>query len=144
MAKLSVHGRELLRVELMTSRLSMRSDGHILRNYGSGWKLWKRLKSTTNPEEHAEKRKRLIAEKDSKMPCYVAFRSEMHALVKLEDRSLVLSAIQLLSDDPDGCWAELCDEWKGIEFSIEEIVNLCRLFKAAEIETEHQKQEVEK
>lgn len=139
MAKLSVHGQELLRVELMTSRLSFRSDGHVLRNYGSGWKLWKRLKPKTNPEEHVKKRGKLIAKKDASMPCYVAFRSEMHSIIKLEDRSLVLRAIQLMPDDPDGCWSELCDNWYGIGLSPDEIVNLCRLYNASQIETEQLK-----
>lgn len=48
MAKLSSHGTELYREELANCRIAYFEDGHILRDSGSGWKLYRKFKSGVN------------------------------------------------------------------------------------------------
>jgi len=137
MAKLSAHGTELYRYEGILSTLSYRSDGYILRNHcGAGWKLWKRLKKEVNPQDHADRIRREHHESDRKTPCFVTLRHWLHKNIRKSDRALVVQALRLLSDDPDGLWSQLTDGWPRVDVSIEDCVTLCNLYGAYKVESD--------
>ena len=134
MAKLRSHGLELFRDEGLTDKIALFADGHILRDYGSGWKLYKKLKPGQSATDYAETlRERL---RTLRGPSWHAFAERFHALVSFKNRHFVYNAIKLLPDDPDGVYSEMDDSFMGREIglSIEECVELCILFRAAAAE----------
>ncbi len=127
MATLEKNGEELYRFLTLTSNYSIRSNGHILQNRGTGWKRWKKIKE--NPREYAERLKEKHRLLDEKNPKYVEFRETFHRIIPFKLRNLVYISIQMLPDDPDGLWSSLEDY--GIHLSVEECVKLCDLYNKA-------------
>lgn len=128
MAKLSAHGREeLLRLEYPTHRLAVMSDGKILKNSGSGWREFKRLKPEVNPVDYAIRTK---ATYDARPRSFHAYVKAVMDAVTLENRWRLHAAIELMPTDPDGVWSEL-DSFSGPLVEIDECVELCRLYQSA-------------
>jgi hypothetical protein len=139
MAVLSKHGAELYRYEGLSYKLSFRSDGQIMRDNGQGWKLWKRVKQGVSVEDYAARQQAKHAEMDRNKPAFAEFRSLLHDLVAFKARYWVVSAIELMPDDPDGCCTELSEgpmrySDTAPELDLDDCVKLCRAYKAALLE----------
>ncbi len=128
MAKLSAHGREeLLRLEYPTHRLAVMSDGKILKNSGSGWKEFKRLKPEVKPVDYAIRTK---ATYDARPRSFHTYVKALIDAVTLENRWRLHTAIELMPTDPDGVWSEL-DDWNGPLVEAYECRSLCELYLLA-------------
>lgn len=141
MAILAKHGSEVYRYNGIAYRLSFRSDGEILRNSGSGWKLWKRVKAGVNPAEYANRQRERHAAMDERQPLFCAFRSLMEELVPFGARYWVLEALKLLPGDPDGLCVELAESTlqysdDNPDLSIDDCVKLCQAYQLAEEEAQ--------
>lgn len=113
MAKLKSHGEELFRIDLTTCRQAYFSDGNILRDYGDGWKLYRKLKLGIDATEHAKKRKEFFDNQDSAQADFR--RAMVNEWKKPIDRARVFTVIQMLGNDLDGCWSELDDAGIGTD-----------------------------
>lgn len=124
MAKLKSHGRELDRREYATFRVAVMSDGHILRNNGGGWQLWKRIVSGVTPEEYAKKAREKY---NSHPPCFHAYIEALRNTVPLERRWELHEMIRHMPEDPDGVWAHFDD--RRLHLDIDECIELCKLYQ---------------
>lgn len=132
MATLYKHG-ELGQIERATSKIAYCADGQILRNQGDGWKQWKRLKPGVDAREHFEKAKASYARKLETLPAFAEYRRLLHAEISFSHRYMVATVISTMPQDPDGVWSELND-MLSISIGVNEVVELCRAFEAAERE----------
>jgi hypothetical protein len=132
MAKLSAHGYEIGTIEYLTFSIRFMSDGNILRNNGGGWKLYKKMKEGFNVTESYNKRKLQHEERLQQYPLTAMFEKALHRACGVSKRGILFTAIEMMPDDPDGIWSEVCDSYgDNVHASIEEIVELCRLYKLA-------------
>lgn len=129
MAKLSAHGRELGRIEYLTKTKAYFANGDVLVNYNGDWTVYGETKAGFDPVEIFNKRARLHKEFLATHPAFAAYRK---ALIDAghSRRSLLHVAIVTMPDDPDGVWAE-CNDMLGMNLTIDEVVELCHLYKAA-------------
>ena len=127
MAKLSAHGRELDRMEYASFRVAIMSDGNIMRNSGSGWKLWKRLKPGANAAEYAKRQREKYNARPALFHEYIAALTDA---VSLENRGRLHMTVSLMPTDPDGVWSEL-DSYSGPLVDLDDCVKLCRLYQVA-------------
>ncbi len=138
MAKLSAHGAELLRVELLAARLAYISDGKILRDTGSGWKLYKHFKAGVDiPAAIAARRQHYATP-----PATHYWREELRRKFTaefpgLEHRIRACTAFDMLGDDIDGIWSEL--EEAGIGTDLDTVKELRGLFRLADTERSEEK-----
>lgn len=132
MAKLSAHGKEIGRIDGLTRTKAYFENGDILVNYTGDWHVYGKVKSGYNPTDVFAKR--LKAHKDfiAARPALAAYRK---ALIEAghSRRSLIHVAIQSMPDDPDGVWAE-CNDMLGMNLTVDEAADLCRLYRLAQIE----------
>lgn len=140
MAKLSAHGTEIGRIHYTTQSVAYFDDGHILRNYGAGWKLYKRVKDGIAPAiAYANAKARheaLLAER----PCLAAYARELRTIACASKRGRLHTAVSMMPGDPDGVWSTVCDDtFDAIEADVDDIVKLCRLYQAAEREQKEMK-----
>lgn len=133
MAKLKAHGYELDRREYPAQRVAVMSDGHIMRDYGSGWKLWKKLKPGIDAKDYA---KRIRAQYDAHPPVFHAYVKALMDATDIKHRSFLHEAVRLMPTDPDGVWSEFNDFWYGNEVDLDDCVKLCRLYQEAIRESE--------
>ncbi len=135
MAKLSVHGSELLRLEYTNHRIAFMSDGKILRNDGDGWKLYRKVKPGVDPADHANKVKSSRAATDAACPAWAEYRNKLCSWVPISQRWKVATAIDSMPQDPDGVWSECCDGYgDNIHLDIDEVSELCNLYNAGKPE----------
>lgn len=127
MAKLSAHGVELERFEYATCRTAIMGDGQILRDGGSGWKLYKKLKAGVDPTEYAQRQR---AKYDARPAVSLEFIRLMKDAAPLSLRWRLFAAIELMPNDPDGVWSEMDDSFNGNPVSIDECCKLCALYRA--------------
>jgi hypothetical protein len=131
MATLRAHGKEIGRLEFPAYRLAIMSDGHILKDEGWGWKVYKKVKAGITPQGYLDRRvanqKAFLAAR----PETAHFQAEMGKLA-VKMRSRIVGLFNLLGDDADGIWSEL-DDWTETRnyFSFEEVARLSRMYKAA-------------
>jgi hypothetical protein len=134
MAVLSKHGTELLRVDLLWHKLSYRSDGNVLRNNGSGWKMFKKMKGDSRETfaAIAERAKRISQEEDEKNPFYQQFRGLLYSLVPFVNRYTVVSGLKAFSHDPDGLYIELNECYSEFKLSASDCISLCQSYNLME------------
>jgi hypothetical protein len=129
MARLSKHGEEIGRVYFTTSVRAYMSDGTILQNDGTGWKV--RGKSSDIRKAYAdqvEKQNAVLSQR----PCFNAYRKELRNLTGIGKAWKLHSAIQVLGDDVDGIWSECCDGYgDNVHASVDEVARLVRLYNNA-------------
>jgi hypothetical protein len=141
MAKLSAHGTELARIDAIIVRYSIRSDGHILRNGGSGWKLWRK---TSNPVDYAETATARQATLATDYPARQAYKLALHRVAPLAYRWVVDSTIggrayadiETLSANWDGNYRY---EPQAPKLSLEQWRELDQLYRAMGTEREEHK-----
>lgn len=140
MAKISAHGTIIGTVYFTTSAKRYMSDGKVLENKGFGWKIGPKLKAeitTAQAYANAVERQAKFAEEH---PSAAAYKRELHDMCGLAKRWKLHAAVQLMPDDADGVWSEVCDSYgDNISASVDEISALCRLYKAAIWEAKEQK-----
>lgn len=143
MARISKHGAEIGTVHLTSHSKKYMSDGKILVNRGFGWKLGGKIKTelaSLSPQQLYRRQLDHLAAIDRERPVAAAFRKELHAMCCLSKRWKLLAAIQLMPDDPDGVWSECCDGYgDNISADVDDIVQLCRLYKSMESEAREKK-----
>lgn len=147
MATLSKHGGELLSIHGLTSDVSYRSDGQIMRNYGSGWKLWKKVKAGVSPVEAAQRAKERTEQADRELPARAALHAWVLDNCPLSHRWKLIETVKLLADDSDGIFSAFDDDFSanGLRgrYSFEDCADLCRLYRAAMVEAQERGQVTE-
>lgn len=130
MAKLSAHGKELDRREYPSFRVAVMGDGHILRDNGQGWKLWKQIKPDVDPVGYAAK---VRAQYDARPAIFHEYIKALRAAVSLEFRGRLHVLVELMPNDPDGVTVEFNDSTRYSDSGIDldEAVELCRIYSAA-------------
>jgi len=132
MAKLANHGHILGTIEHATHSIRYMSDGHLLKNSGFGWKLFKKIKEGINPAEAYQRQANRLIEFYQANPETEKFVKKLHSITGLSKRWKLFTAIELMPDDPDGVWSEVCDGYgDNVHATINEIVELCRLYNVA-------------
>ncbi len=106
MATLSKQGHELARFEYLTYRLSYRSNGVVLKNVGTGWKIFYKLtdsemKSAIAGESH---------ELENALPEWKAFRELWLSAVRLELRGRFLNAFKKYGHDAEELAAVIAEQ----------------------------------
>lgn len=138
MATIYKHG-EIGQIERVAYKLCFCADGKILRNDGDGWKLWRTLKPGVDPREHYEKAKANYAAKLQEKPAFAEWRTLFHNTFAFCHRYMALTVISSMPQDPDGVWSELND-YLNISIGVEEVVEVCRAYEAAERESQPQEE----
>ena|ERR1035441_7110359 len=130
MAKLSAHGAELDRREYPSYRVAVMTDGQILRNHGSGWKLWKRVKPGIQPAAVARK---LREKYNARPPIFHEYVKILMDSCNLEHRGQLHMLVTLMPSDPDGVCVEFNDnnQYGGPQVDLDDCVKLCRLYESA-------------
>ncbi len=143
MAKLSAHGTIIGKIRLLTFEKAYMSDGHILQNNGQGWRLYKKIKDGISPIEVYKKQKEKVDRVLLDNPCLADYRKKLHSLAGVNKAYKLHIAIQLMPDDPDGVWSEVCDGYgDNIHAGIDEVSDLCSAYKAYKTESESKHVEV--
>ena len=135
MAKLSAHGTEIGTVYGLKSAKRYMSDGVVLKNIGFGWKLHARVKAGIDPQDAFVRHQSAQERHHAERPAYVAYRKALHGLAGLGKRWKLNAAVSMMPEDPDGVWSEACDGYAdNISADVSDIVDLCRLYRAARAE----------
>jgi hypothetical protein len=137
MATLSKNGSEVERFELLKKTYSVRSNGHVMKNEGFGWKRAK-LRPGANAETFSLYYRNLEEKNQRDRPCFIAYREAVKSEFPLSVRWQYLSAVSLLGDDIDGIWSELNDHAR-CPVDLETLEHLMRLRQAVTIENQQRK-----
>lgn len=129
MATLSKHGRELGRVNGIGAVFSIREDGHILINRGTGWKLYKKCRPGVDPSIVAEQAIRQFQDRLDSRPGMAEYLKALHDAAPMSKWNQLHLLVQTLPDDPDGVWAE-ANDMLGIHLDYSEADELCSLYGA--------------
>jgi hypothetical protein len=136
MAKLSAHGNEVGRIVYRTTTKAYFEDGHILENYGHGWKLRAKLKPGVIPSEAFKRAQLRLEEFYSCRPNGLRYTKALHAITGQCNRLKLHTAISLMPEDADGVWSHVCDGYAdNVHADVDEISELCRLYLAAQRES---------
>src|SRR5690242_10697049 len=129
MAKISAHGKELDRREYASFRLAVFEDGHILKNAGSGWKLYRKVKPGVNVVQYALDCRRRYNERPEEFHRYIAALQDVGSR---EKRWMLHTAITMMPEDPERVWSEMTDHAGsyGDSYDLEDIVRPCRAYMA--------------
>lgn len=122
----------LVVIDRMADRLIWLEDGNVLRDTGDGPRPWKRVKAGIDPRAALNRWSENNTNWLDQHPAYAGLEAFMVANFKVQNRLLVLAALSALGNDADGLWAELVDA--GIEISVQDAHELCRLYGAMQAE----------
>lgn len=129
MAKVSAHGKIIGTVDLTTYAKRYMSDGKILKNQGFGWKIGGTLKPGISPEQAYANQLQHQKDWRAANPDAAAYRDALHALCGINKRWKLHTAIQMMPEDPDGVWSDVCDGYgDNVHADIDDIVQICRLY----------------
>ena len=132
MATLSKHG-ELGQIERLLDKVAYCADGKILRNTGSGWKQWRKLKPSFDMAVEWPKKQAAYLQRLRDDPYYADYRELLHKLVSFQNRPIVHETIANLGNDVDGCWSELQDydsmHGSEIGLSVQELQDLADAYQ---------------
>lgn len=121
MACISKHGKELDRREYCDCRVTVMSDGNVIRNVGQGWKLWKKVKAGVDVAEYARS---IRAKYDARPEQFHSYIETLIDACDLEHRGRLHMLADSMPEDPDGCWA-MFDDF-GYQLDIDDVVRVCR------------------
>lgn len=102
-------------------------DGKILKNHGAGWKLSARVKPGIDPDTAAKNAVARNREKLEACPNWARF-IKLVTQWGVKTRWMLVTAIEMMPDDPDGVWSTMDDH--GKTFCIDEVVELCEAWRA--------------
>lgn len=132
MAKCSAHGSEVGTVHGLIAAHRYMSDGVVLKNNGSGWKRYAKIKPDSTPEEVFAAHLAKLNSKLAARPAWAQYRHLLHSATGLSKRWKLNYAISLMPDDYDGVWSEACDGYSdNVSASLEDIIELCHAYQAA-------------
>ena len=132
MACLSKHG-EYTKFEFPRYNKAYCEDGAVLINYGSGWKLYGKLKMA-----YADAIKGIKAKQAAVGPSSQKLYAELFRMAgTLKNRCMLCQALEAYAHDPDGMFVELDEMYGSNKWNRDEIKNLCFLFGVAQVELEH-------
>lgn len=135
MAKLSAHGGEIGRLEFIRFQKAYMVDGTILKNQGFGWKVYGKVKAGIDPNQAFKNAKEFQIKARLEHPAHAALSKALIEAACISKRWKLLTALEMMPDDPDGIWSEVSDGYgDNLDISIDEIAEICRLWKAAEQE----------
>ncbi len=126
MARLKSHGIELDRREYPTYRVAVMSDGNIMRDSGSGWKLWRKIKPGVDINKYAQESR---AKYDSHPAVIDAYIKAIKEAVSIQYRAILHRAVQLMPTDPDGVFSEVNEFHFDSIVDLSDCVTLCRLYQ---------------
>lgn len=131
MARLKSHGNHII-IACTLTKYAYCEDRHILRNQGWGWKLWRKLKTDIDYKEAAQRHKDNRKRNFDENPVKAHFMDLLCKLCpSLEKRQFVYTALELLSNDPDGMYSELDDNWHTRGYlDFDDVQSLCRAYNA--------------
>ena len=132
MATLSKHGQEIGRLETVRYTKAFFVSGDILINRGDGWKVYGKVKDGFSIYDLYNKAKDAQTKTLSEHPHFANWRKEITRF-PLSKRWMVITAIELMPDDPDGVTVELQD-LGHMNVTFDECNDLCRLYKLAMLE----------
>jgi hypothetical protein len=142
MAKLRAHGTEIGTLYGLTVAKRYMADGHVLKNIGFGWKLHAKVKPGSSPQEAFSVAKEKHEAKLAARPCLRAYQKALFDMAGLSKRWKLHAAVSTMPDDCDGVWSEACDGYgDNISADVDEVGELCRLYKNAIAESDTMKQE---
>jgi hypothetical protein len=131
MAKLSAHGSIVGTLSFTTYDKRYMSDGTILKNYGSGWKINGGVKEGFMPQDVFEKARAHQVDVLRRLPAFAAYKKMLHKLAPVSKRWRLHTAIELMLTDSDGVWSECCgDGCEDIHADLDEVSELCDLYLA--------------
>ena len=132
MATLYKHGQTLGHFEYANYRTAHMSDGKILRNQGSGWKLFRAVKPGIDPKQHFIDKQKTRAERESECPAWAAYIKGLCSTIRLERRWMLHAAVELLGNDIDGIWSEM--EMHGESVNLEDLKSLSENYELGQAE----------
>jgi hypothetical protein len=121
MARLNEHGTDLARTEYSDCRVAVMSDGSVLRNQGTGWKRWKRVKPGVDPVNYAAKMRAAYDVRPAEFHSYIR---ALAAACDLAHRGQLNALVEQMPEDPDAVWSMFDDP--GYELQIEDVARCCR------------------
>jgi hypothetical protein len=136
MAKKSSHGTEIGKIELIDEIRYYMSDGKILRNYGGGIKLFRKINPGVDITDHYNKTIARIKEFDKLHPCFMAYNKELMQF-GLQKRIYLNRMIKELYNDPDGLYSELSEVYDSrlqFNFTLDDCIDLCKKYNVALLE----------
>ena len=129
MAKLSAHGQEIGRVHFFSHTKAYFSDGAVLKNYGSGWKLTGKVKPHLTPQDAFRNQVKVQNENDAANPARKEYRELLYTLAGMTKAPKLHLAVSLMPEDPYGVWSEVCDGYgDNVHADLDEICTLCKLY----------------
>ena len=132
MAKLKAHGQIIGQFEYVSGRIAVMSDGHVLRNTGGGWKLFRKAKPGITAQQILEGRTKSYNARREACPSLARYVELLAGTTSLENRYIVETSFELLGTDLDGVWAELNDH--GIKVTFEDVQELAEARNAGQEE----------
>ena len=135
MASLSKHGQNI-QIEFLTTKKAYCSDGKILKNYGSGWKLWGKLKPGFDWQERAQMAKDNQKQYRSDHPAWAEFiKLVIQYCPSLKKRVYVMTGLEMCSNDPDGLYIDLDDNYETSNYlTFDDVNQLCKAYDQAQEE----------
>lgn len=122
-------------IDLLWYRKAVCENRAILRDTGFGWRQVAHLKEGVDWKEHARKAIKHRDAIDAAIPELRALRTWLDKNVKgYARRSYLKAGLDMMSNDPDGLWAEFSDnqgEPNMPDLDIDECVEVCRLYENA-------------
>lgn len=141
MACLSKHGTEIGRITFTTTQKAYMSDGTVLKRVCGDWKVAGKVKSGFSVQDHFERAKAHQEQYLANHPALVPYRKALHSIAGMGKAWKLDMAISMMPDDPDGVWSDCCDGYSdNVHADLDEIYELCRLYKAASAESVELKQ----
>jgi hypothetical protein len=132
MARLSAHGTIVGTIQYTCKVKRYMSDGKVLVNHGSGWKISGKLKIGITPQDAFARAVQKQNEFYAARPAAAEYRRQLHDLACVSKRVKLHTCVALMPDDCDGVWSEACDGYgDNVSASVDEVADLCRAYVAA-------------
>jgi len=132
MAKISANGTVVGTVDYCGKSKRYMSNGKVLVNYGCGWKVGGTVKTGWTPQSAYENACERMRADSIARPAFAAYRKELIHLTSMSNRAKLHMAVQLMPEDCDGVWSEVCDGYQdNVHADVDEIGELCRLYRVA-------------
>ena len=135
MARLSAHGQNK-QVVYLKFKKAYCADGTILKNYGYGWKLYAKLKAGIDWLDASNRAIAYQARMKQERPLWAKYKAlTMKLCPSLEKRQYVITGLEMLSNDPDGLYTELDENYHTQNYlDFDDVNSLCIAFDNAQIE----------
>lgn len=126
MAKISAHG-EIGQLVKLTYKLCFCKDGKILKNSGSGWKLYAKLAEGIDPMAAWNKAKKDYEDKLATDHAYASLRTVLHGYIPFIGRSMFMYFARNCRYDIEKTTSEMNEhmqyqyEYRGLQLTQEQV-----------------------